>query len=202
MDMTNSPEAVLAFWFGELDEQGRAAPDVTARWFKKDDAFDAEIRERFAGLHASLASGEREGWSGSPRERLATIIVLDQLSRNMFRGTPGMFATDPLALAATHEGLERGDDRALRLAERVFFYMPLMHSEALADQERCIELFRALAGELEGEAKKGVENNVEYAVRHRDIVARFGRFPHRNAILGRASSEEELAFLQQPGSSF
>jgi uncharacterized protein (DUF924 family) len=85
---------------------------------------------------------------------------------------------------------------------RVFFYMPLMHSEALADQERCIELFRALAGELEGEAKKGVENNVEYAVRHRDIVARFGRFPHRNAILGRASSEEELAFLQQPGSSF
>jgi uncharacterized protein (DUF924 family) len=202
MDMTNSPEAVLAFWFGELDEQGRAAPDVTARWFKKDEAFDAEIRERFAGLHAALASGERDGWTGSPRARLATIIVLDQLSRNMFRGTPGMFATDPLALAATHEGLERGDDRALRLAERVFFYMPLMHSEALADQERCIELFRALAGELEGEAKKGVENNVEYAVRHRDIVARFGRFPHRNAILGRASSEEELAFLQQPGSSF
>lgn len=197
-----TPEEVLKFWFGELDADGRGRPEVAARWFSKSDAFDAEVRARFGGLHAELAAGRTEGWLDSPRHRLAYVIVLDQLSRNMFRGTPGMFATDALALAQSKEAIALGEDRRLALAERTFLYMPLMHSEVLADQDRCVELFRAFAEELSGELRAAVLNNHSFAVRHRDIVARFGRFPHRNATLGRPSTEEELAFLTQPGSGF
>jgi uncharacterized protein (DUF924 family) len=185
-----SYDDVLTFWFGALDETGRSDQAHMARWWKKDPAFDQELRDRFGALHAAITRGEHADWIESARGRLATILVLDQFSRNMFRGAPGMFASDARALELTVDGLDRGMDQELTPAERQFFYMPLMHSEDLAAQERCVELFATFA------------ENQKFAVQHRDIVKRFGRFPHRNEILGRTSTPEEIAFLTQPGSSF
>ncbi len=174
-------DELLAFWFAD-----------PARWWKKDPAFDAELRARFEALHAAIEQGGHEDWLDSPRGALAYVIVLDQLSRNMFRDDPRAFASDARARAAARGALERGFDRALPEDQRAFLYMPFMHSEELADQDRCIELFTGLAG----------SNQLGYAERHRDIIRRFGRFPHRNAVLGRASTPEEIEFLKQPGSSF
>ncbi|MEZ4333327.1 MAG: DUF924 family protein [Myxococcota bacterium] len=195
-------EAVLDFWFGVLDRAGLAAPAFAERWWKKDPAFDAEIRARFADLHASVAAGDRDARLESPRDRLARIVVLDQLSRNLFRDSGRMFACDARALALTEAALAAREERSLATDERVFLLMPLMHSESLADQTRCVVLFEALAAQCAGRARARVANNAAFARRHRDVILRFGRFPHRNALLGRASTEEELAFLEQPGSSF
>ncbi len=195
-------ERVLRFWFGELDADGLADAAHVARWWKKDPSFDEELRGSFLDEHQQITAGRRASWLATPRGRLAYVIVLDQLSRNMFRDTPDMFEQDYLALQAALEGIGAGWDRALRTDERVFLYMPLMHSEELTVQERCVELFEAYRDELEGPARERVARNLEFARRHRDIVARFGRFPHRNSILGRDSSEEETEFLKQPGSSF
>ena len=188
-------DRVLSFWFGALDEHDRVDPAVEARWWRADPAFDAEITSRFLGDHQAICAGEREAWLAEPRGRLAYVIVLDQFSRNMFRGTAAMFASDGRALAAAHAGVERGDDQQLPGAMRAFLYMPFMHSESLPDQERSVALFRALAGGAD-------DARLEFAIRHRDIVARFGRFPHRNAILGRPTTAEEAEFLTRPGSSF
>lgn len=176
-----SIDDVIAFWF-EDDK----------RWWKKDPAFDAEIREHFGALHQAIEADEREDWLQTARGALAYVIVLDQFSRNMFRDTGRMFASDARALRAAKNAIDAGHDQALSKSERGFLYMPLMHSEALADQERCIELFAA----------NDSPNSVKFAQMHRDIVQRFGRFPHRNALLGRESTDEEREFLQQPGSSF
>jgi uncharacterized protein (DUF924 family) len=176
-----TPEDVLEFWFAD-----------PARWWRKDPAFDAEIRTRFLELHRAVVRGAHEDWRATPRGALAYVVVLDQFSRNMFRDTAGMFASDAQAAAAARAAVDRGDDRALADTERMFLYMPLMHSEELADQERCVDLFRAL----------GRSNELKYAEQHRDIVRRFGRFPHRNQLLGRASTPVEEEFLKQPGSSF
>ncbi len=188
---------VLAFWLGPLDADGLADEVHRARWWRSDPDFDAELRARFGALHAEVAAGDHASWLTAPRGRLATVIVFDQLSRNLFRGTAGMYAHDARAVALTKEALEGGDADVLGLHERMFLAMPLMHAEALDDQERCIEEMRALA-----RRNPAFEANVDFAIRHRDVVARFGRFPHRNAILGRESSEEEREFLKQPGSSF
>jgi uncharacterized protein (DUF924 family) len=195
-------QSVLAFWFGELDEQGLCAPETVERWWRKDPQFDATLRSRFSLEHAAIARGEREAWLADAHGRLAYVVVLDQFSRNMFRGTPGMFASDERALAAAVEGLGIGADRELRLHERVFLYMPLMHSERLDVQERGVATFAALAEAAPAAAKETFDGYVKYAGAHRDIVARFERFPHRNAILGRSTTPEEEAFLKQPGSSF
>ncbi len=195
-------EAVLEFWFGPLDERGVATQEKSKSWFEKNDAFDREIEARFGALHAALARGEREDWLSSTRGSLATVIVLDQFSRNMFRNTKQMFASDPRALAVATSLVERGADRELAFAERGFVYMPFMHSERLSDQERCVELFRTFRDEHQGELRDICQYSLGYAERHRDIIQRFGRFPHRNAILGRESTPEELEFLKQPGSSF
>jgi uncharacterized protein (DUF924 family) len=195
-------EAVLHFWFGELDARGCADSAHSARWWKKDEAFDAEIGRRFGALHAAIAGGEREAWRNSDRGCLAYVIALDQFSRNMFRGTARTFAYDDQALAASLAAIDRGVDGRLAFDERPFLYMPLIHSENLTAQERCIALFTALRDEAPGEAAGRAAGMVDYARRHRDIVARFGRFPHRNAALGRASTPEEAEFLKQPGSSF
>jgi uncharacterized protein (DUF924 family) len=180
MEQASRIDEVISFWFAD-----------PARWWRKDPSFDEEIRARFAALHAALERDELEDWKRTPRGTLAYVIVLDQFSRNMFRDTPRMFASDARARAAVHEAIARCDDVALSSVERGFLYMPLMHSEKLAEQEQSVALYGALdTGQL------------SFARQHRDIVERFGRFPHRNAILGRASTPEELAFLEQPGSSF
>jgi uncharacterized protein (DUF924 family) len=181
---------ILAFWFGEKPHQSRDA------WFRKDDAFDREIRERFAAALAAGIAGAFGEWCTSAAGSLARVVLLDQLPRNAFRGTREQFAGDPGALATAIDAIDRGFDRALDAHERSFLYMPFEHSERLDMQDRSVALFTALA------ADTGVAAHLVWAEKHRDIVRRFGRFPHRNAVLGRASTAEELAFLEQPGSRF
>jgi len=181
---------VLRFWFGEPRGPRRK------HWFEKDPAFDAEVRALFLALYEVLARGEDAQWLDDAERCLARIVVLDQFPRNMFRGTPRAFASDPLALQAAQHAVSRGYDRLLLPVERLFTYLPFEHSEALDDQERACELCRPLAAFAE------TDDVYRYALAHRDIIARFGRFPHRNAILGRASTPEELEFLKQPGSGF
>ncbi|MEM9452885.1 MAG: DUF924 family protein [Myxococcota bacterium] len=195
-------EDVLDFWFGQLDADGRAEASKRKSWWKKDPAFDEEIRDRFLATYEAIVAGERRAWQEHASSCLALVIVLDQFSRNMFRNTAKMYAADGQSVQIVHSGLERGFDRMLRTDECVFFYMPLMHSEDLAHQERCIVLFRALHDQCPVAAKDGLAKNIDFAVKHRDIVRDWGRFPHRNEILGRASTPEELAFLEQPGSGF
>lgn len=184
---------VWTAWFGALDDAGAAAPEVMARWWRKDPAFDAELTARFAPLHRAVVAGAHEAWRETPRGAVACVVVLDQLSRHMFRGTPAMYASDAQALAAAKDAVARGFDRVVPAAARGFLYLPYMHSEVLADQDACVALFADVPGAAE---------SVDFAERHRAIVRRFGRFPHRNAILGRASTAEEQAFLREPGSSF
>ncbi|WP_205543939.1 DUF924 family protein [Rubrobacter indicoceani] len=182
----------LDFWFGD----GGAEYYGSAReeWFKKDADFDAEIKSRFAGLYREAASGEHDDWREDPESCLALIIVLDQFPRNMFRGDPETHATDDKALYLAKYAVAEGHDRALPPFQRVFVYMPYMHSEDVEDQESCVRLFEALG--------ENYRYNLKFAVQHRDVVARFGRFPHRNDLLGRESTPEELEFLKEPGSSF
>jgi uncharacterized protein (DUF924 family) len=186
-------DQVWDFWFGVLDEAGDAAPATVKRWWTKDLAFDDEVRTRFGALHAAVTAGEREGWRAEARGALAYVVVLDQFARNMFRGTAAMFASDAQALVAAKDAVARGLDRELPRAARTFFYLPYMHSEALVDQDACVALLGAVPG---------LEYNLAFGEQHRAIVRRFGRFPHRNALLGRASTDEEEAFLREPGSSF
>jgi uncharacterized protein (DUF924 family) len=183
---------VLDFWFGPLDARGKARPE----WFRKDPAFDAEVRRRFGATHAAAAARELEAWRASPQPMLALVLVLDQFSRNLFRGDARAFAQDAHARECAEQAIERGDDLALLPVERQFLYLPFEHSERLDDQERALELFTTL------EAFEETRGLLEWARRHHAIVERFGRFPHRNAILGRASTPEEVEFLAQPGSGF
>jgi uncharacterized protein (DUF924 family) len=178
-------DEVLRFWFGEGAERGKAHK----RWFEKNATFDAEIRSRFLPLYEELA--RRNDWLSSSNYCLARIVVLDQFPRNMFRGTARAFAADPLALAAAKHALAKGYDRDLLDVERQFVYLPFEHSEGLADQQRACELMKPLGDDL-----------YDWALRHQRIIARFGRFPHRNEILGRVSTPEEIEFLKQPGSGF
>jgi uncharacterized protein (DUF924 family) len=197
-----APEAVLDFWFGALDEHGSADQEHARRWFTKDPAFDTEIRARFGELHAAAGAGELEAWRESPLGALAYVIVLDQFSRNLYRNDPRAFAGDALALDTARAALARGDDRELALDQRMFLYMPLMHAEDVASQRRCLELFSALLEGAPGALEPKLKNAVDFAARHLAIIERFGRFPHRNAALGRETTEAESEFLKQPGSSF
>lgn len=187
---------VLDFWF--LAPGSAAFGMPRGEWFRKDARFDAAIAERFGALaRQALAGGlrewDREGACGA----LARIIVLDQFTRNIWRGRPESFAGDALALAAAQQLIDSGADQALLPVQRWFAYLPFEHAEDAAMQEKSVTLFSALA-----EQHQGFAEALDYAHRHRGVIARFGRFPHRNAILGRASTPEELAFLAQPGSGF
>ena len=175
-----SPRDVLDFWFAAGKE----------KWFAKDDAFDAEITSRFKDAHRLARDGAFDGWQDSAEGALALIILLDQFPRNMFRGTPEMFQADPKCREITRSALDHKFDAEVPQAARQFVYMPLMHSEELEDQELCVKLF---------EADPALEDNVPYAIDHRDIVLKFGRFPHRNEILGRETTAEEQAFLDGGG---
>jgi uncharacterized protein (DUF924 family) len=195
-------ERVLSFWLGEVDARGVAPREAASRWWKVDPQFDLEVRQRFERQRRAILAGECEEWLATPRGRLAYVIVLDQFSRNMYRDSPEAFAADDRALAAARTGVELGADRLLGVDERCFLYLPFMHSEEVEVQETCVALFTAFVDELEGELRGRVQRNLDYAIRHRDVIARFGRFPHRNQALGRLSTEAELAFLAQPGSRF
>ena len=192
--MRTSPDEVLVFWFGE--EGGPEYGEFRSRWFQKDEAFDREVTERFAELHGEAAAGKLDVWRQEAGSCLALVICLDQFPRNMFRGDARTHATDGDALDAAKYAIERGLDRELPALQRMFLYMPFMHAESVEDQRRSMELFEGLA------AEPGGPDVVEYAVGHRDIVERFGRFPHRNALLERETTPEEAEFLTQPGSSF
>jgi uncharacterized protein (DUF924 family) len=187
-------EEILEFWFarpGEADyDAGRKV------WFEPRRTFDEEIRRRFGATHDAAAAGALDGWRTAARPCLALVLALDQFPRNMFRFDPRSYATDPIALPVAKHAVARGFDRSLRAIERSFVYLPFEHSEDLDDQRRGVELVRGLAFHPRG------ADWLRFAERHMRIVARFGRFPHRNAILGRASTAEEAAFLQEPNSSF
>lgn len=179
----NMHKEILGFWFEEIQP---------AQWWAKDDAFDQSIRARFAEVHARAMRCELFEWRAEARGRLAEIIVLDQFSRNMFRGSPLAFAGDPLALALAQEAVAARADAALSPAERSFLYLPFMHSESPAIHVVAMDLYR----------KNGIQSNLDYEIRHKQIIERFGRYPHRNGVLGRKSTEEEIEFLKQPGSGF
>ena len=192
--MQSSPADVLAFWFGNEGEPGYG--EFRDQWFWKDETFDREVTDRFGGLYERAAEGELDGWREEAEGCLVLVIVLDQFPRNIFRGDARTHATDGQALDAAKYAIERALDRELPAFQRMFLYMPFMRAESAEDQRRSVELFEALAAEPGGPDVR------EYAVGHRDIVERFGRFPHRNAILGRETTPEESEFLTQPGSSF
>lgn len=183
MTAEQSPATVLAFWFDELEP---------AAWWRKDPALDAAIAERFGPLLARAVACELYGWRETPRGRLAEVIVLDQFSRNIHRDSAAAFANDPLALALAQEAVAGGHDAALGPMEQAFLYMPYMHSESRLIHREAEQLFAAT----------GLPEQIEFEARHRAIIERFGRYPHRNALLGRSSTSAELEFLAQPGSSF
>lgn len=178
-----STDEVLRFWFEELD---------SADWWRKSPALDRLIAEKFGPTLAAASRCELHAWRTAPQGRLAEVIVLDQFSRNVHRDTAGAFANDALALALAQEAIALGCDRPLPVERRAFLYLPYMHSESALIHDEALRLFDA----------PGLEYNLDFERRHKAIIDRFGRYPHRNAVLGRASTPEELAFLQQPGSSF
>ncbi|WP_136656414.1 DUF924 family protein [Nitratireductor sp. XY-223] len=177
------PDAVISFWFDELTPED---------WFTKSDALDHDIAERFGPTHLALAGKVPQEWWASADAVLALIIVFDQFPRNIYRDTPLAFATDCLALKEAKSAVDAGLDQLVDADRQIFFYMPFEHSEALEDQDRCVELV----------SRMNDEEYLRYAHAHRDVIVRFGRFPHRNAILGRENTAEETAYLAQPGSGF
>ena len=178
-----SYQEVLNFWFKEIEP---------ANWWVKDSAFDNSITEKFLSIHNAAKHCELAPWRETAHGRLAEIIVLDQFSRNMYRDTPQAFACDGIALVLAQEAIAAGTDKALKPVEKSFLYMPFMHSESLVIHEKSLALYQA----------NGIDSNVEFEIKHKEIIERFGRYPHRNSILNRQSTAEELAFLSQPNSSF
>ena len=173
------PAEVLTFWF---------APDVEPLWFAATPDFDEQLRARFLATYRAAAAGQLTDWDTTAESALALVIVLDQFPLNLFRGQPESFATEAAARAVADRAIARGFDQRLPPEQRQFLYLPFMHGEALADQERSVRLYQ----------QSGLEDSLRYARHHRDLIGRFGRFPHRNAILGRASTAEEIAYLASP----
>lgn len=174
---------IIQFWFVELKPQD---------WFKKDDQLDLQIKNRFLDIHGKASKGELSGWRDNFFGRLAEIIILDQFSRNIFRGRPESFAFDPLALILAQEAIRAKADQELSLEKRPFVYMPFMHSESKAIHQEAVGLF----------SQKGLEISLDFELKHKAIIDKFGRYPHRNEILGRKSTREEIEFLKSPDSSF
>ncbi len=178
-----SYEMVIDFWFNEID---------SSKWWLKDVSFDEAIRNRFLILHQQAIKAELAHWRSSAQGRLAEIIIIDQFSRNMFRDTPQAFSHDAMALVLSQEAISLGLDKQLNEAQRSFLYMPFMHSESRIIHQRAVELYKA----------NGNETSYNFEIKHKEIIDRFGRYPHRNIILNRKSTSEELAFLNEPNSSF
>jgi uncharacterized protein (DUF924 family) len=178
-----NPQTIIDFWFKELTPQ---------QWWVKDLKLDNVIKDRFSDIHKRATLGELESWRDTAQGRLAEVIILDQFSRNIYRDTPLSFASDPQALTLAQEAIRLNLDKELSIEMRTFLYLPYMHSESLLIHDIAMELFDI----------EGLEYNLDFEKKHRDIIERFGRYPHRNNILGRESTAEEIEFLKQPGSSF
>lgn len=200
--MEHTKDELLEFWFGKDRDDAAVARAKAGLWWGHDPASDELLQERFGAATSAAAAGVLDHWVGSPRGRLALILLLDQLPRAVYRGTPAAFATDERALGVASKGLASGADRLLRPVERLFFYLPFEHSERIEDQERSVKLFRGLLESIPESGREPFQMFLDYALRHRDVIARFGRFPHRNPILDRPSTALELEFLEEPESSF
>jgi uncharacterized protein (DUF924 family) len=196
-------DTIREFWFGTaLEDAAGTARERARLWWSKNPEVDAAIRQRFESCVIKAGSGELDHWASNAQDRLALILLTDQFPRSIYRDVARAFAFDAKALSLAHTGIDAGFDVALRPLEKVFFYLPLEHSESLADQQRSVSLFQKLVDEANPDQKPTFAEYLDFAARHRDIISRFGRFPHRNKALGRISTPEELLFLQQPGSGF
>lgn len=193
--MHSAPDDVLHFWFGQPGEPHHGQRRID--WFRKDAAFDRLIADRFGRTIDAALAGELDSWAATMPSALALLIVLDQFTRNVFRDTPRAFAGDEKALTIASAVVARGDDRALRSEQRPFVYLPFEHTESLACQDEAVRLFAQLAADDPDSAEV-----LAWAHKHREVIVRFGRFPHRNAVLGRPDTPEETAFLREPGSRF
>lgn len=187
-------EELLDFWLGPEPERDTPAKAVAERWWVADAEFDRQVAARWGDVLEQASAGGQRDWEATPRGRLALVVLFDQFSRNIYRDKPGMYENDEQAVALTINALDRGDEQQLRAAERLFLYMPLMHAEELELQERCVRLIHGLAAD-----HSYFEQHADFAERHRNVVARFGRFPHRNSVLGRTSTAEEIEFLLEGG---
>ncbi len=203
-DALPSPQDVIDYFIGDAADSADAAKEMFTLWFKKSDATDTVIRDRFQPLLETLSAGPlAQEWAArGAQERLAAVIVLDQFSRNMFRNSPRTFAQDALALKLAIECVEAGEDKELSEMGRMFMYLPFEHSEDINHQAKAVRLFSILRDEARDPFKEMVENTLSYAHEHRDVIAKFGRFPHRNAVVMRANTPEEEAYLATPGSGF
>jgi uncharacterized protein (DUF924 family) len=195
--LTSPVQAILEFWFGAPDSPDSRYPERRKLWFTKSEVTDATIRQEFMPLYVQAATGELDHWDTAPESCLALILLLDQFPRNLFRDDPRAFAMDEKALAIAKRAIEQGFDQPLSPLQRLFMYLPLEHSENLADQHQSVALIETIK-----QLDPDLDDAYNYALRHREVIQRFGRFPHRNAILGRPSTPDEQEFLQQPGSRF
>ena len=200
--MPDAPENVLDFWFDAPGSAAEIAGRQSKLWFGKSLANDQAVIDRFADTLTAATAGRLDHWANTPRGRLALVIVLDQFPHHIHRDRPQAFATDPQSLALSLAALDTGEDRKLSPIERVFLYLPLEHTESIEMQQRSVSLYEQLAHEAAADERALFENFLDYARKHLAVVARFDRFPHRNEILGRPSTAEELEFLKQPGSRF
>lgn len=195
-------QQILSYWFGDVVDQPELMQQKLAFWYGKNDDVDNDIRQQF-GEHVERASqGDYDDWQKTAEGRLALIILLDQFTRNIYRNTSEVYAADAKALQIAMQGIELGHDQQLQPIHRVFMYMPLEHAEDKLIQQRCVELFEQLANSVPDSQHKLYLNFLDYAIKHQEVVDRFGRFPHRNKLLNRQSTQQEQEFLQQPGSSF
>lgn len=192
-------QAILDFWFGKPGDVKWG--QYHKAWFIKDAHFDAQIRQQFLADTEKAAAGEYARWLATPESAVALLLLLDQFPRNLYRGSALSFATDDQALKVAQQLVDEGADKSLPPFYRFFIYVPFEHSEVMAHQNRCVKLMRALV-EAEPELSEDLKGGLDYAIRHREVIERFGRFPHRNKILGRQSTPAEKAFLEQPGSRF
>lgn len=203
MSALPTPDTVLDYWIGAATDDSQAAAAKNKLWFQKSEQTDADIRQRFLPTLEALAADKLETWtSGPPHSQLAAIIVLDQFSRNLFRSDPRAFAQDQSALKLAKEMISSGADTELSEVERMFVYLPFEHSEALSDQDRSVALFTALCDSARPAFHPLCKSILDYAHQHRDVIAEFGRFPHRNDTLQRENSAAEKTYLTQPGSGF
>lgn len=204
MDMDKRVKEILDFWFGDFPDDSVPASEKQKEWWIKDESLDDHIRDNYGQYVIQASEGMLDKWLETPEGTLALIILLDQFPRNIYRGRAKAFSFDTRSLEIARYGIDRGFDQKLHPAMRIFFYLPFMHSEDRRDQERSVELYRSLLDEYSHneEINKLVSNSLDFAYKHKEIIERFGRFPHRNEILGRESTPEEIEFLKQPGSSF